>query len=400
MTRSITENAISMYMLTIPSYNLFITLVTAGLQIAISKLISENRNNKKEIMSTSLIISLIISFFLIIIIIFLAKYIAIILHNSELYYPILSTILSLPFIGISSILKVYFLGKNKMHVQVLSNFVEQIIRITLFIFILPKIDNDTLAVSFIIGSNIINEIASIFILSLFLPKKKFRKEEIFKYDKEIKKEIFSISIPSTTSRIIGTISYFFEPIILTNFLIINGYSNDYISLEYGIITGYAMQLLLLPSFFSMAISQSIIPVISNAYSNKRYNYIKKKIKEIILISFTIGFIYVTLILINPKLFLELIYNTSKGITYVRIMAPVFILLYIQGPLTSILQSINKAKESMKSTIYGTIIKITLMIVLSFLKFGIYAYIIPMLINIVFVTIRNYIDIKRTINPFL
>ena len=82
------------------------------------------------------------------------------------------------------------------------------------------------------------------------------------------------------------------------------------------------------------------------------------------------------------------------------MAPIFILLYIQTPLTSILQSINKAKESMKSTIEGIIIKTLLMIILSYLKFGILSFIIPMLVNIVYVTIHNYIVIKKEINSFL
>ena len=179
----------------------------------------------------------------------------------------------------------------------------------------------------------------------------------------------------------------------------NGYSSKFVTTEYGIITGYSMQLLLLPSFFSMAISQSIIPLISNAYINKRYDYIKKKIKEIILLSFLIGLIYIIILNINPKYFMNLIYNTNQGIKYLKIMSPIFILLYVQSPLTSILQSINKSKESMKSTIEGIIIKTLLMIVLSFMHFGVYSLIIPMLVNIIYVTIHNFIVIKKSINSF-
>ena len=401
MTRNITEEAMSLYMLTLPTYNLFITLVTSGMQISTSKLVSENRINKRKIISTSLFITLIISIILVIILVLFHNSIALLLHNQKLNYPILSIILSLPFIGISSIIRGYFLGLNKMHVQVISNFVEQIIRIIMFLVILPRIDNDILSISFIIGSNLISELASIITMSLFLPNKKYiRGKEIIKYDKNIKKEIFSISIPSTTSRIIGTISYFFEPIILTNFLLINGYKPDYINYNYGIITGYSMQLLLLPSFFSMAISQSIIPLISNAFINRKYKYIKKKINEIILISFIIGLTYILVIYINPEYFLNLIYNTKKGSNYVRILAPFFLLLYIQTPLTSILQSINSSKESMKATIIGVIIKTILMIILSYLRFGMLAFIIPMITNIVYVTIHNYISINKKINSFL
>lgn len=397
MTRNISEEAIGMYMLILPTYNLFITLVSGGMQISISKLVSENKISKRKILGTSLSISMLIGLILVFLIVFLSKPISYILQNKDLYIPILSMLLSIPFIGISSVLKGYLFGQNKMHAQVISNFFEQIVRIIMFILFLPKMNNNIESVTFIIGSNLINESLSVFILSLFIEKKGSIND--LKIDRVTKNEILSTSIPSTTSRLVGTISYFFEPIIITNLLLLNGYSTKYITTEYGIVTGYSMQLLLLPSFFSMAISQSIIPLISNAFINKRFKYIKKKIKEIILLSFIIGFIYILVININPNFFMNLIYNTNLGTNYLRIMSPIFILLYIQTPLTSILQSINKAKESMKSTIEGTIIKTILMIILSFMHFGMYSYIIPMLINIIYVTIHNYLVIKKELSPF-
>ena len=398
VTRNISLEAMSNYMLVIPSYNLFITIVSGGLQIAVSKLVSENKLQKKKIIINALIIAMTISVLLIILVILLAKPISILLHNEDLYIPILSTLLSIPFIGISNVLKGYFFGQNKMHVQVISNFLEQVIRIIMFITILPNINNDLWTVTFIIGSNLVNEFLSVIILSLFINNKKINTKDI-KIDNEIKKEILKTSIPSTLSRIIGTVSYFFEPIIITNLLLINGFSKSYIKIEYGIITGYVMQLLLLPSFFSMAISQSIIPLISNAFINKKYDYIKRKIKEIIFLSFMIGFIYILILLINPTYFMKLIYNQTKGINYLKQMSFIFILLYIQGPLSSILQSINKAKDAMKITIIGVLLKLLLTIILSFLHFGIYAYIYPMLINILFVTLLDYIVIKKNINSF-
>ncbi len=393
MTRNISNEAIGLYMMILPTYNLFITIISGGLEVSISKLVSENKIDKSKILVTGIIMNLVTSIFLIIIIVLLSKPICLLLHNNKLYIPILSMILSIPFIGISTILKGYLFGENKMHAHVISNFFEQLIRIVLFIILLPKINNNIKAVTFIIGSNIISEIVSIIILSIFIDNQKITK---YKIDKSIKKKILSISIPTCLSRLVGTISYFFEPIVLTNLLLLNGYSSKFITTEYGILTGYSMQLLLLPSFFSMAISQSIIPLISNAYINKKYSYIKKKIKEIILLSFSIGFIYILLILLKPEYFMKLIYNTLDGIKYLKIMAPFFILLYIQGPLTSILQSINKSKEAMKGTIVGTIIKIILMIILSYMHMGIYSLIIPIIINIVYVTIHNFLKI---INSF-
>ena len=46
-TRVLTSSAIGLYMLILPTFNLFITLSTLGLPTAISKLVSEKRKSSK-----------------------------------------------------------------------------------------------------------------------------------------------------------------------------------------------------------------------------------------------------------------------------------------------------------------------------------------------------------------
>ena len=399
MTRNITENAMSMYMLTLPTYYLFLTIFTLSLTQVISKLSSEKKISNKILISNSFIISIFISIIGSIILLLMIKPITIMLHNKDLYYPLLSSILSLPFISISASIKGYFFGENKMHVVVISNLFEQLIRIIMFMLILPKINNNILSVSFIVGSNMLSELVAIFTLSIFIPKSNISLRSI-RINIAVIKDILKIAIPNTLSKLIGVISYFFEPIILTNLLLINGYSNKYISLEYGIINGYTIQLLLLPSFFTNAISTSIIPLISNAYSNKKYDYIKKKIMQIILLSLMIGISYTSIVMYKKEYIMNLIYNTNNGVNYINIMAPVFILLYLEGPINSILITFNKSKFILKTSIISIILKYSLMILLSFLKFGIYSFIIPMLINIIFIVLINSIKIKKEINSFL
>ena len=397
MTRNISDTGISLYMLTLPTYNLFITIMTLNLSTSISKLISENKKDTKKIISSSIIISIIISIIGIILLLISVKPITLMLHNKKLYYPLLTTLLSLPFISFSACIKGYFFGKNKMYVVVISNLAEQLIKIVLFILVLPKINNNILGVSFIIGSNMLSEIVAIVTLSLFVPSSKINLRS--NIDINIIKDLLRISIPSTLSKLIGVISYFFEPIILTNLLLINGYSNNYISYEYGIINGYVIALLTLPSFFTNAISTSIIPVISNAYSNKQYKYIKTKIKQVIILSLIIGISYTLIVIFNKELIMNFIYNTDKGIKYINIMAIVFILLYLEGPINSILLVFNESKYLLKTSIITILIKFILMVIFSFLKLGIYSFIIPILIDIFNTVLLNSIKLIKITNSF-
>jgi len=388
LTRAIGDTGIGLYMLILPTFNLFITLCSLSLSTSISKLISERRKSKKVILSI-VPISLIYNFILMFLLIIFAPFISnTLLKNSLTYYPIMAIGFTLPFICISGILKGYFYGNENMLPFVISNILEQIVRLFMIIFVIPKlmVYGINIACTFVVLINILSEFSSIVCLILFIPNKKIKISD-FKFDKPIFKDILNISLPTTGSRLIGSISYFFEPIILTFILLYVGYSNDYIVLEYGIITGYVQPLLLLPSFFTMAISTSLLPVISNSYSRGKYDYAKKKLKQALIISLCIGILFTFVFMIIPEFLLKFIYNTTLGVNYIRIIGPFFLLHYIQGPLTAYLQAINKANVAMRGTLIGAVIKNILLLVLP-VFIGIWGFIVASLVNIFYVTIQH------------
>ena len=385
LTRSIGDNGIGLYMMILPTFNLFITLCTMSLSTAISKLVSENKSGKKVILPL-IPISLGYNFGLILLLIILAPLIANkLLNNPMAYYPIMGISFTLPFIAISSILKGYFYGKENMTPYVISNIVEQIVRLLFIIFLIPNLltFGVSTAVLGVVLINVISEFSSIICLIIFIPNKNILLKD-FTPDKEILKDVLNVSLSATGSRLIGSISYFLEPIILTFIMLRCGFSGKYITYEYGIITGYVYPLLLLPSFFTMAISTSLLPVISNNYSRGNYRHVKKKLKQAIIISLIVGIFFTAIFMIIPEVLLNFIYDTNLGKEYIRIIAPFFLLHYIQGPLTSYLQAVNKSKEAMLGTLVGAIIKNILLLILPIFM-GIWGFIIASLVNILYVT---------------
>ena len=199
------------------------------------------------------------------------------------------------------------------------------------------------------------------------------------------------------SRIIGSVGAFLEPIILTYGLIKSGYSNNFIVNEYGIINGYVMPLILLPSFFTGAISQALIPNISKAHSQKHYKYVWNKIKLAIFISLLIGIPATIIFEIIPNIPMKLIYNTTVGIDYIKVLAPIALLHYVQAPLTASLQAMGKAKEAMHGTLIGTVIRTITLLILCFSHIGLWALVWATGINIIIVTIHQYKHVKKSLN---
>ena len=391
LTRTISLDGIAMYSLILPTFNLFITLSSMGLPIAIAKLVSEHKNNNKKIVLPTIPLIIIFNLLLIVIIFVIAPILSNnLLHNKDLYYPLIAIGLTLPFIGISSIIKGYFFGVERMWPNTLSNIVEQLMRLFLTMTVINKLMDYSLmvAITGVVLINILSEGISIVVLLLFIPKNKNIDVDDFKIDKSLLKDLLHISIPTTGSRLIGSVSYFLEPIILTFALSKAGYSNPYITLNYGIINGYVFPLLLLPSFFTLAISNALLPVISNSYSNRDYKYTKYKIKQGIFISLMVGIPCTCLFVFAPEFFLEFIYNTREGVEFVRVIAPIFILHYIQTPLTSCMQAMGYARDAMYGTIIGAILKNVSLLILSLFRIGIWGLIISSSINIVFITLHH------------
>lgn len=396
LTRTIGPKGISLYMLILPTFNLFITLCNLGVPTAITKLVSEKKKSSKKIILPTSFLILIYNLFLILILIIISPYLANnLLHNKNTYLPLVAIGTTLPFIAISSIIKGYFFGKEKVLPSTISNIIEQIVRLLLTITLVSYMMKYslTVAVTTVVLINILSEGSSIIILLLFLPKDKIKKED-FRKDNIILKEILGISIPTTMSRLIGSFVYFLEPIILTNILSYVGYSKDFITLEYGIINGYVYPLLLLPSFFTLAISSAILPIISNSYANKNYSYTKKKIKEATFFSLLIGIPSTIIFILFPESLLKLIYNTTLGVKYIRITSIFFLLHYIQAPLTSTLNGMGMSKEAMKGTLYGSIVKVLSLVIFSLFKIGMNSLIISTILNIIVVTIHHIYYVSR------
>ncbi len=397
MTRVVGIEGIGLYMLVFPTFSLFMTISQLGFPTALSKLISEDTHNNKKLIISIIPISILLNILLIFVIIFISPLLASILNDKRALYPILAIALVIPFDSLSSILRGYFFGKQKMFPHILSLITEQIVRLILIITIVPIFLEKGIiyAVFMLIAINMISEFSSIIVLLIFIKEKRIKKEEL-KIDKLEIKNVLSISIPTTASRLIGSISYFFEPIIITTSLLNVGYNTSFIVHEYGIIEGLVLPLLLMPSFLTNALSGALIPDISKSYVKKDLRAIKRRLRQVVKLSLIIGIITLSILVINPSIFLKLLYNVNNGSEYVRILAPFFIFLYVQYPLESVLQALNKSKYIMYNNLIGTLTKLLLIFILSYFKIGLYNLIIAMISNIIITTLLHYKKIKEVL----
>lgn len=395
-TRNIGEG-IQIYSLIMPTYSLLITITQLGFPIAISNIIAKGKKRGKTIATSIIPVSLILNLILITTIILTSKYLSTnLLNNKDTYYPLIASSLVLPFISIASIIRGYFFGKQQMMPHTISNIIEQLFKLFIVIIILPRIIKygTIFTVTGYILISILSETISIIIFLLYLPKNFTIKKEELKPDIGTIKEVLNIGIPSTSSRIIGNIGYFLEPIILTNLLIKNGYSNTYIINEYAIYNTYVIGLLLVPTFLLNAVATSLLPELSKNTNNIKK--VKKIFNKVLIFSLIYGLISNIFLYYTSDIILKIVFNTTEGYNYIKFLCPFFILYYLETPLSIILTAYNKTKVIMNTTIISIILKLITMSILCYCNIGIYSLIISEIINIIIVVIMNILAIKKEI----
>lgn len=391
-TRAIGTDGVSLYTLITPTYSLMLAIASLGMPLAISKMVAEKKVRSYKILSQAGLILLFINILLIIISFIFSDFISSnLLRDARVSILLKGASLTLPFVSVTSILKGYFYGKQKMIPNNFSNVIEQLIRIVFIIVFLPYFLNKGLihGVLSLILISILTETISFIIYMSFLDKKININLKQIKYDGEVSKDLLSISIPSVAGRFIGNIGFFFEPIILSYLMTKTGFTNDAFVLEYGIYNGYAVPYLLLPSFFISAIATSLVPEISKFYGEGNKKMVKRRLKQGLYISLIFGGLVTVFMVVFAKDAMELIYNTSAGYNYVKAMGLFFILYYLEAPLTSTLQSIGKSNVTFRISFWGVIIKLLSMSILAYLGLGMYSLLISEIINIIFVVFLNF-----------
>src|SRR5690625_2309900 len=302
----------------------------------------------------------------------------------------------IPVIAIASIIKGYFQGMQNMKPQSYAIVIEQIVRITA-VFILVKMllpYGVEFAAAGAMISILFGEIASLlFLIYTFKTKKiikvRHRFIKFLKASNETRKELFSIALPNTGSKLISSVSSFLEPILVSQSLAIAGVATYEATKQYGELTGYAMPLLFLPTFITNSLYIALVPSISEFAANQQSNLVHNRIHQAIRISFASGALATIIFILFSTPILTYMYGTSNASKYIILMAPFFLLLYIQAPLQSALFGLDLAKYAMWNSLIGSTFKfITLFLLASNKSIGIMGVAIAISASVVLITLLH------------
>ena len=371
MSRELGVEAVSLYSLVNPIFVFLITISTFSLPTTIATLVSKNPLKGKKIFITSLIIGIILNIFFIIIISFFSQYIAeLLLHNYKTEPSIKLLALVVPLTTLSSIIKGYFMGKKELILTSESSLIEECSRLLSVILLIGFFKNfdDEIKSTFFILVMIIGEIIQTSYLILSSGKKYikniYKLKDIFSSEDYIFNEVISLSLPLTLSRVVTSFSFMMEPIILTTLLFKQGYSSEEITLNYGILSSYVMPLLLFPGFFSLAVSNYLLPNLSSLIAKNKYYEGQKLFYKILIFTGILGLFFTLIFMFFGDKIIKIIYHVNYGNKEIKLLAFPFIIYYIETPINTAMHALNQSKIAFKSSLISSCVRVILLITLS------------------------------------
>lgn len=253
-------------------------------------------------------------------------------------------------------------------------------------------------------ASIIGELVSlVYLLTSFKLKKHFKfRKGFFKNVKSGKgtfTELMGIALPSTGSRMIGSISWFFEPIVVAQSLQLAGVTAAALTSQYGELTGYALPLLMLPSFVTASLATALVPAVSEARTTGNFSLVEHRLQQALKITFITGCLAVVTLFIFAEPILQVMYGSSHAAVFIKFLSPFFILYYFQYPLQSMLQALDLAKAAMFNSLAGNILKIGVIWPLASKEsFGIMGAAIGIAVGSMLVTFLHFSTVLKVV-PF-
>ncbi len=372
MTRELGVDGMGLYQLATPCMLLVITLAQFGLPTAIATLVSRHRNKAKLIFSSGLIIAFIIAMLMMILVIILAPTIAIIiLKNNDLLLTIYALALLIPLVSLSAIIKGFFLGLNEIELTSTSTIMEEVGRIIFIIcFLNFFVSKGANYGSF--GAMLgvcVGEIFQTLYMVIFNDKKLYNRiNELISIKKSERiqetKSIVRLSLPLTLSRLVGSVTYFVESIIVANLMLKYGMTTLEITHDYGILSGYVMPMLLMPGFFATSFANYLLPKLSSAIGKNRIKEAKNIFKKTTLLSGITGLFFSTIFFFFGDKIMFILYGTSEGYNLVRFFAFPFMIFYIEAPIVAAMHALDLTNKAFYATVISSIVRIGLLLVLA------------------------------------
>lgn len=373
--RDIGGEAYGLFTMVFPIYMLALVLTTAGIPLAIAKLVSEEISlgramEAQAIFRLALKILSVTGAVVTIALYFISPYLANHLFpDPRVLNVILICTPAVFVVSVSSVFRGYFQGLQNMVPTAVSQISEQIVRVVVgYSASLKLLESGIewaaagLALGMLAGEII--GLASIFLQYQWTkPNFKTQSKDPNFSSRLILKKIWRLASPATLGRLLSTGLSSIDAMLIPLRLQVAGYGAREATMLFGQLGGSAMTLLTFPSVFTFALATSLVPAISEASTKRQLHVVRARSVEAIRLTVLVG-VPCLVILFYFARPLTAFFRSADIAPVLRVLALGGIFTYIQQTTTGILQGLGKVHLPVLHSVVAAVIRIPILVYLT------------------------------------
>lgn len=374
LMRILGEEGMGLFMAAYPIYAMMLSISTAGVPVAVSKLVAErlaqdNYHGARQVFRVAL--SLMIASGLIVTGILLLGapyYTTHVLKVPGVLYPLLAIAPSITFFAIKSAFRGYFQGQQSMVPTALSQITEQIVRVgTIFVLaiILVKYSLEWGAAGAAFGSVTGALVALALLIVIYYRQNRQHPDFVgpqhnsLVSTRTVLKQILALALPITVGSIVVPLVSTVDSTLVLPRLQAGGFTQEQASAMFGSFSGGAMPLVNAPTIFTIAIATSLVPAIANAYSHGNKRLIQKLSSLSVRIGMFIGFPAALGLFLLAKPISIMLYDSVSVARPLSMAAFAVIFISLNQTTAPVLQGLGKTYLPVTHMFSGLVIKIAL-----------------------------------------
>lgn len=380
----IDTSGLGVYNAVFPAYNLLLTISSAGLPVAVSRLVArslakDDPRGAKGVFKTALLLLLILGS--IATILMLAGIDVLVTASdqpaSRLGFQVIAPCVAI--VCVLSAFRGFMQGQQDMVPTAISQLIEQVGKVFLALplaYFGSRIDIAHGAAGALLGTTIVEGVALLYMVILY-----YRRSGAFSAIPQLSSEapetpaaiarqLMTISIPITIGACIVPLSQYIDSVMLVGRLMTAGIAESAAGSLYGLFSGTVIRIINIPTALALAVSMSLVPAISSAKAVNDQGAVHRQTDLGMRFAFLIGLPCSIGMSVLAEPLMRFFYQGSivetelvTGGQLLSMSALTIVLFTVVQATTSVLQGLGKQRIPMYTLLAGVVCKIVLNYVL-------------------------------------
>lgn len=366
------DEGIGLYQMAYPIYTTLLAISTAGIPIAVSKLVAENlahndyRGAYRVFRAAFIILMLLGAVFSLLLYFGADFFVRTIVKDPRAYYPLVSVSPAIFVVTIMSAFRGFFQGQQEMVPTAISQVLEQIGRVAaviVLVYLLIPFGLEFAAAGAAFGAVVGSILSLAVLLFIFFRRRKsfsrLMKNQVILRDfssLQVVYRIAALSIPITLGSLVIPLINLLDLSVVPLRLSEAGYSVMEATALYGQLTGMANSLVQFPIIMTMALAMSLVPAISEAKALNNHILIRNRTDLALRVTLFVSIpsSFGLLVLAKPITFV--LFKNVEAAYPLSILSFAVIFLSLYTVSSGILQGLGHTVEPVINMFLGAVLK--------------------------------------------